>query len=161
MLTRWFLLFAAVPGPAYAVDQTLCQALNGLKHAAATSGPQRVTIFKQEEMTFACGRRIDAPAQVAFCDAAAAPVGVEFTHVFPWLVFDCLHAQKLKPGLTLLDQYTGIQHRKKLVHLWAQWTDGARIDVRFRATADFGTEPEFKDYWGTYELVVWWPGLSQ
>jgi len=107
-------------------------------------------------MTFACGRDKGNPAQDAFCLAAADPVGIEFTHEFPWLVFDCLSARGLHPTVQTVDQYTGTR-RKKVSHLWSGWKDGTRIDVRFIPTGDFGAEPKFRDYWGSYELAIWQP----
>lgn len=158
MLSRLLLLFAVASWPASAKEAALCSALENLKHEAVTSGPQRIAIFKQEEMTFACGRNLAVPAQVAFCDAAAGPVGLEFTHVFPWLVVDCLRAQRVQSSTALANQYTGIRHRKKIMHVWAGWKDGTRLDIRFRPDGDFGAEPRFKDYWGAYEMVIWLPG---
>ena len=161
MLLRWFLPIAAlISTPALAKDEALCGALENLKREAETSGPQRVEIFKQEAMTFACGRTVEAQAQVDFCDAAAGPVGLEFTHVFPWLIHGCLRDQHIKPELELADQYTGVRHRKKIVHLWAGWPDGVRMDIRYRPTGDFGADRKFRDYWGAYELVVWQPRSS-
>lgn len=161
MLVRWFILVSALlSSPIMAADQKLCGAVENLKREAARSGPQRIAIFKQEEMTFACGRTVEMDAQVAFCDAAADPVGLEFTHVFPWLIYDCLRDQRVRPGLDVVDQYTGIQRRKKIVHLWAGWPDGAQVDIRFQPSGEFGTGPQFKDYWGAYELVIWQPRSS-
>ncbi len=108
-------------------------------------------------MTFACGRTTAVKAQVEFCDAALAPVGFEFTHIFPWLIFDCLKAEHIKPQLETVDQYTGIAKRNKVKHLWAGWPDGTRIDILFRPTDNLGLEPKWRDYWGAYELVIWLP----
>jgi len=156
MVWRWsMLLFALLASPALAVDHSFCQALDRLKVAARTE-PQHVAVIKQDAMTFACGRRKDAEEEVAFCDAAAKSVGIEFTHVFPWLIVDCLRAEHIKPGLETVDQYTGTS-RKKVRHLWANWRDGTDLDVRFKPTADLGTDAKFKDYWGNYELVIWEP----
>jgi hypothetical protein len=48
-----------------------------------------------------------------------------------------------------------LRHRRKITRLWAGWRDGTRIDIRFKPSGDFGTAPEFRDYWGAYELVIW------
>lgn len=161
MLVRWLIpLSALISSPVLAADQKLCGAMENLKREATRSGPQRVAIFKQEEMTFACGHKVEVDAQIAFCDAAAGSVGLEFTHAFPWLIYDCLRDWGIKPGLDVVDQYTGIKRRKKIVHLWAGWREGTRIDIRFQPSGDFGNGPQFKDYWGAYELVIWQPRLS-
>ena len=157
MMAHWLtpLVLLAVT-PAWANDGQLCRALQDLRKESAVSGPQRIAIFKEEEMTFACGRNKSVTAQSAFCDAAATEVGLEFTHKFPWLVYDCLRVESIRPQLQKIDQYTGI-NRKKVVHLRAKWPDGTAIEVAFEPSGDFGPQPRFKDYWGAYKLVVWRP----
>ena len=108
-------------------------------------------------MTFACGKTDKIQAQVEFCTTAFAAVGIEFTHSFPWEVYDCLKSQHITPHLVLVDQYTGLRKRKKITHLSAQWKDGTRIDIRFKASGDYSDQPAFKDYWGAYMVVVWSP----
>jgi hypothetical protein len=106
--------------PAKAADAALCAALEGLRaEAIASRTPQRVAVFKMEEMTFACGKTSTAQAQVDFCSAALGAVGIEFTHAFPWKVHDCLKSQHIAPQLVLVDQYTGIRKRKKILRLSA------------------------------------------
>jgi hypothetical protein len=155
MRLRWILsVLALIAAPASAADRQFCSALDDVKAEAVRSGPQRIGIVKTEAMTFACSRSRGATVQEAFCSAAAGPVGVEFTHVYPWLIYDCLRAERLQPGVETADQYTGMS-RPKALHLWAEWRDGTRIDIRFEPSGDFGPEPRFKDYWGSYELVIW------
>ncbi len=150
------LLCAAAP--AHAADKEFCAALDGLRAEAANRGePQRIAVFKEEEMTFACGRGDEMAAQKAFCDAALNQVGVEFTHAFPWYVRDCLASASVRPSMELVDQYTGLRNRKKVVHMWGQWKDGIRLDVHFDPSGDFGDQPKFRSYWGVYRLVVWRP----
>jgi hypothetical protein len=147
---------ALLASPAFATDHEFCRALDRLRVAAHTE-PQRVAILKQDAMTFACEKRKGLETEKAFCNAAAKSVGIEFTHVFPWLIVDCLQAEHIKPGLETVDQYTGIAGREKVRHLWANWRDSTHLDIRFKPTADFGTDAKFKDYWGGYELVLWKP----
>jgi hypothetical protein len=66
-----------------------------------------------------------------------------------------LRRQNARPFAELVDQYTGLQGRKKIRHLWGRWTDGVRIDVQFEPLGDFSSDPKFKDYWGEYRLTVW------
>jgi len=157
MRTRWaVILIASISNPAFAADRGLCQALDVVKESAR-GGPQRITILKRDDETFACRRRTDAgPAVKAFCEAAAEPVGVEFTDKFPWLIYDCLRSEHLAPWVTTVDRYTGMG-KKKATHLWGRWRDGTRLDIRFVPTGDSGPKPEFKNYWGDYELVIWRP----
>jgi len=108
-------------------------------------------------MTFGCGRRKEVVAQDRFCAAARDAVGLEFTHGFPWKIYDCLTRLGVRPSVALVDQYTGIRYRKKITHRWAAWGDGARLDVRFKPSGDFSKDIQFRDYWGAYELVVWRP----
>jgi len=144
--------------PTGAADAAFCAALEGLRsEAIASREPQRVAVFKMEPMTFACGKTSKAQAQVDFCSAALGAVGIEFTHAFPWEVHDCLMSQHIAPQLVLVDQYTGIRQRKKISRLSAGWKDGTRIDVRFEPAGDYSDQPEFKDYWGAFRVVVWSP----
>jgi hypothetical protein len=156
MRTEWALILVPlISYPAFATDGGLCRALDVLKEEAARSGPQRMTVLKRDDETMACGWRTDAALAVkAFCNAAVEPVGVEFTHKYPWLIYDCLRGAHLRPSVTTVDQYTGMK-RKKVVHLWAGWRDGARLDIRFVPKGDAGPQPKFRDYWGDYELVIW------
>jgi hypothetical protein len=108
-------------------------------------------------MSFTCQRKRGVAAQAAFCAAAVGAVGFEFTHIFPWKVYDCLRERGLSPSVTVVDQYTGFTNRKKVAHLWAGWSDGTRLDIRFQPSGDFSDEPQFKDYWGSYSMVVWHP----
>lgn len=148
----------AIASPAIAADTAFCTSLEGLKtQAIASKTPQRVAVFKMEEMTFACGKTDKIIAQADFCTAALAAVGLEFTHVFPWKVYDCLMSQHITPQLVLVGQYTGIQKRKKISRLSAAWKDGTRIDVRFEPSGDLSDQPEMRDYWGAYKVVVWSP----
>lgn len=148
----------AFASTANAAEGNLCGALEGLKIEAQSShAPQRISIFKVDPMEFACGRTELILAQDTFCAAAGEEVGIEFTHAFPWKIWGCLKAQHIRPGLELVDQYTGLKNRKKVRHLWARWHDGTRLDILFEPTGDEGTEPRFKDYWGVYKLVVWRP----
>ena len=151
-------LCALTASPACAEDKPLCAALDGLKTEARVSGmPQRVSVIKEEEMTFACQRRKEVAAQDAFCKAAMDAVGLEFTHAFPWKVRDCLVHAGIHPGMALADQYSGLRHHKKIGHLWAGWRDGTRIDILFKPSGDFGDTPMYRDYWGRYDVVVWRP----
>ena len=151
------LLVLVLPTCAHASDDNLCAALDKLRLFAAHSSQQRVTIYKQAAWEFACGARKDLTEQKAFCNAASESVGLEFTDVFPWLVFDCLHKEGMTSSIHTLNEYTGIKNRKKIDHLWAGWHDGTRLDIRFKPTGDFGNEPKFKDFWGNYEMVIWKP----
>ena len=158
MIARWLsIMLALLSGPACAADRGFCQALDTLRKEAARSGPQRVSVIKDEAMTFACELTKGAPAEKAFCDAAADAVGIEFTHKYPWLIFDCLEKSEVTAKLELADQYTGISGRKKIRHLWARWHDGTRLDILFRPGGDLGDGLEYKDYWGRYDMVVWKP----
>ena len=144
--------------PASAGDAAFCTALEGLRtEAIASRTPQRVAVFKMESMTFACGKTNKTQAQVDFCSAALGAVGIEFTHAFPWEVYDCLKSQHIAPQLVLVNQYTGIRKRKKISRLSAGWKDGTRIDIQFEPSGDYSDQPEFKDYWGAYRVVVWSP----
>lgn len=157
-LGLWLSLGMLSATPALAADAPFCAALRALGQEARTSGEaQRVAVLKQEAMVFACGRTNDVAAQRAFCDAALGAVGVEFTHAFPWKVYDCLKRDQLRPKVEQVDQYTGLRGRRKIVHLSAGWKDGTRLDIRFHPDGDFGDAPEFKDYWGFYRLVIWRP----
>jgi hypothetical protein len=143
---------------AHAADAAFCTALDGLRAEAMNRGaPQRIAVLKGEAMTFACGRDAEVAAQKVFCDTALNQVGVEFTHAFPWYVRDCLSSDGVRSSIKLLDQYTGLRDRKKIVHMWGQWKDGIRIDVHFEPSGDFGDQPRFRSYWGAYKLVVWRP----
>lgn len=145
-----------VAAPAHATDAAFCAALDGLRTETTNTGvPQRIAVIKEEEMTFACRRNADVGAQVAFCDAALNQVGVEFTHAFPWYVRDCFSSSGVRLSIESVDQYTGLRDRKKIAHMWGRWRDGTRIDVRFQPSGDFGDQPKFRGYWGTYSLVVW------
>lgn len=149
------LSFAA---PASADEASLCSALADLKLEAQNSGsPQRISVLKDEPMVFVCGRKKDVPVQDAFCSAAFHAVGLEFTHVFPWEIYDCLKSQGVRPSLTLVDQYTGIKRRKKVTHLWAAWGNGTRIDISYEPTRNFADDAELRDYFGVYRLVIWRP----
>jgi hypothetical protein len=149
------LALVCLPQPARAADAGFCRALDGLKQAARISGKtQRVSIMKTDEQVFACRRAKEIAAQERFCSAAAEPVGTEFTHVFPWLVHDCLVTAHISPAMETVDAYTGIG-RSRISHMQATWPDGARLDIRFTpAPAAFDTEPQFKDYLGIYELTI-------
>ncbi|WP_420382838.1 hypothetical protein [Novosphingobium sp.] len=157
MFARCFLAtLALISSPVLATETTLCQALDGLKTEAERAGPQRINIFKQKVMTFACGATKNVSAQSAFCTAAAEPVGIEFIDKFPWLIYDCLRNEDVSPALIFSDQYTGI-NRKKITRLSAKWRDGMRLDISFTPTGDFGPKPKFREFWGTYTLSVWRP----
>jgi len=157
MRSAWLCLLglSLVPSLAVAAEPDLCQALKDLKTEALASGiPQRVGVIKEDVMTFACMHSASA-AERAFCNAAAQAVGIEFTHAFPWRVERRLAAEGVPARMETVDgQYTGLRDRKKVMHLWASWRDGARLDIRFEPSGDFGSE---KDYWGTYRLVIWRP----
>ena len=158
---RWlwpFLGSALLSSPAMAAHDDFCRALTNLRDEARSSGdPQHVDVLKEEAMTFACRRRGEVRAQAAFCDAALDAVGVEFTHAFPWYVYDCLRAAHLRPAVETVDQYTGLRARKKVRHLWAAWDDGTRLDIRFEPSGDFSDDARLRDYWGAYALVIWRP----
>lgn len=157
---RWLAVIAVLSfaAPAGAAEGSLCLALADLRLEAQSSGsPQRISVFKDEPMVFACGRKKEVPAQDAFCSAAFDAVGLEFTHIFPWKVYDCLKIQGANPNVTLVDQYTGIQKRKKVTHLWAAWGDGTRVDINFEPTGNFADDAEYRDYFGVYRLVIWRP----
>jgi hypothetical protein len=121
---RWswlFLAFALVTSPAATEEDSLCQTLNNLWVEAHSSGnPQRVAILKEEAMTFACVKNKEVEAQAAFCTAAFGAVGREFTHAFPWVIYECLRASHIKPDVETVEQYTGIRARKKVRHLRAR-----------------------------------------
>lgn len=149
------LALLALAGPVDAAETGLCTALAKLKTEARISrSDQEITVFKEEEMAFACKRRRDVAAQVSFCSAAAKAVGVEFTHAFPWRIHECLTKAGIRPRLTLADQYTGMTGRKKIRYLTGSWRDATRIEIRFVPTGDFGDEAEFKDYYGYYRLTI-------
>ena len=142
------------PGSAQA-GNGLCKTIDGLRREAARSETrQTVSIFKEEPMTFACGKVKGVQAQDDFCREAMSAIGLEFTHRFPWVVRDCLIKEALRPEFQTVDQYTGLADHAKIVHLSATWKDGARIEVSFEPSGDFGGAPDFKDYWGEYRLSV-------
>jgi hypothetical protein len=133
----------------------LCAEMENLRAVAArTHRPQEVFVVKTEPMTFGCGRTADNPAQNAFCRAALDATDLEFTHGFPWVVYDCLRSLGLDPALETTAQYTGIVDRRRITHLTAQWADGGQIEIRYVPSGDFGDEPEFLGYWGRYHLVI-------
>jgi hypothetical protein len=152
------LLAMSVPLAAQAGTSSpkLCAALAGLREAAKSAGtPQRVSVIKVKDLTVGCGHGRD-PAPTRFCALTTEEISIEFTHVFPWQVVDCLEADGVHPVLEQADLYTGMS-RKRIVHLAGRWRDGARIDVRFTPMGDSGDDPRFKDYWGRYDVVVWRP----
>jgi hypothetical protein len=106
-------------------------------------------------MTFACELTRGVVSHEAFCSSAMQAIGLEFTHAFPWRVYDCLRREGLRIGVTTVDQYTGMTHRKKVTHLWAGWADGSRLDIRFDPMGDLSQDPRSRDYWGIYRMVVW------
>jgi len=156
MLLISFALLGTVA--ARASEPTLCNALSNLKAEAERSNEaERVALIKEEEMTFACRRAKEVAAQDRFCRAALDEIGVEFTHRFPWAIAECLRRQGAHPSLELVDQYTGLRDHKKIRHLWAGWKNGTRIDISYKPLGDFTNDPQFKDYWGEYQLTVWRP----
>jgi hypothetical protein len=159
MRILWFALaLGSLSSPAVAAGKDFCRALIDLKNEARSTGdPQHVAVLKVEAMTFACERNEGVAAQVAFCTAAGKAVGLEFTHEFPWLVYDCLRAAHITPGVETIEQYTGLRARKKMTRLWASWPDGTRLDIRFQPLGDFADAAELRDYWGSYKLVIWQP----
>jgi hypothetical protein len=160
-----------ISAAAHGANVAFCDAMTGLKsEALRTDSAQRVAILKIEPMTFACERNRSIAAQVAFCSAAMKAVGIEFTHAFPWAVYDCLRQSGIRPNVSMVDQYTGLSNkkRKKVTHLWAGWPDGARLDIQFDGSAQYPDEdpdywqslaqdPQFKNYWGIYRVVIWKP----
>ena len=135
----------------------LCDTLSGLeKEAALSRKSARIIVFADEPMEFACGHAKNAPAQLAFCSAAMEAVGLEFKHMFPWRVADCLRGARVHPGTKEVAQYTGTNWRK-ITHLTAGWPDGVRIDIRHVPRDDAGDPSPLKGYYGRYEMVVWKP----
>jgi hypothetical protein len=133
----------------------LCVALEELRAVAArTHQPQQVYVIKAEAMASGCGRSDDTSTQRAFCEAALNAIGIEFTHSFPWAIYDCLRQRRVSPVLETSAQYTGLVHRRRITHLTARWSDGGRIEIRYVPSGDFSNEPEFRGYWGRYDLVI-------
>lgn len=144
--------------PAFAESQNLCTALDALKNETQSSGEvQRVAVIKVEPMTVACTKTAVVSVQNEFCSAVLETVSLEFTHVFPWLVYDCLQRSNVHSNTMQNEQYTGLGKRKKISRLWTGWSDGTRLDIQFVPTGNWGDQPRMRDYWGRYNVVVWRP----
>ena len=146
----------ASPALAASSETRLCMALQTLRHEAERAHrPLGIVFIKAEAMSSACSRDPTNVAQRQFCEAALNAVGIEFTHAFPWMIYDCLMARNIRPIAETSVQYTGmVAHPRRLIHLAAAWPNGTRIDIRFLADGDFGPQPEFQGYWGRYEMIV-------
>jgi hypothetical protein len=144
------------PAVAATTETRLCVALESLRlEAERTHRPQHIIFIKAEAMSSACARDEKIEVQRQFCEDALNEIGVEFSHAFPWAIYDCLVARGIRPAAETSVQYTGmVAHRRRLIHLSAAWPNGTRIDIRFLATGDFGPQPEFRGYWGRYKLIV-------
>jgi hypothetical protein len=152
-------LLMTAPAQAATAQERLCTALESLRlEAERLHRPQRITFIKAAAMSSACARGPGKAVQRQFCPAALDAVGIEFTHAFPWMIYDCLVARGIRPNAETSVQYTGlVAHRRRLLHLRAAWPDRARIDILFLPTGDFGPEPEFRGYWGRYKMIVTGP----
>jgi hypothetical protein len=145
----------AAPAHAQRADPDLCRAMDDLRAAASfTHQAQHVFVIKAAPMESGCGRTEDTQVQRAFCQAAINAIGVEFTHKFPWAIYDCLRSRGRLPTLETTAQYTGLVHRRRITHLTSRLAGGGRIDIRYVPTGDFSDEPEFRGYWGRYDLVI-------
>ncbi len=149
------ILLAATP--VHAAEDPFCAALEDLRVEARQSHePRRIAIIHVEPENMAC-RRDKTSVDDAFCSAAVDRLGLEALHAFPWLIRDCLSKADAHPYTQTVDQYTMFKNRPKITRLWAEWPDGGRLDIQFRPDRDFGDLPKYKDYWGSYEMTVWYP----
>jgi hypothetical protein len=139
-----------------AAQSAFCRALDAVAAEARRSEkPQEFAIIKaaDEPFAFMC-RRGKAPTARDFCSAAMPVVGLEFTHVFPWRVYDCLVKGGVRPKLERTEQYTGLVGRNRIVHLQSTFRNRSMIEVRWRPSGDFSDDAEFKGYYGEYQVVV-------
>ena len=142
--------------------KAFCVALADLAEVAATTGQtQDVAVLAVEPtmdelMVSACSRRSEVAAQVAFCDSVAKHVSMEFTHVFPWMVDDCLRAAGAEPTRETVDEYTGLGNRSgKIIGLRSILRSGVTLDIRFTPAPDQeSAAPRLRGLYGRYELTL-------
>jgi hypothetical protein len=111
-------------------------------------------LIKRADWEFGCGYDSGRAAERRFCSATHGAVGLEFTHAFPWSVYDCLVRDGVRPVIETSDQYTGLVDRKRIVRLRASWRKGVSVDIDYEAEADSSDAPEFRGYFGTYKMNV-------
>jgi hypothetical protein len=149
---RWIATLAAstllLISPAANAAGTLCAELTALTaYAGASPEPLHINAWLDPDV-FACG-----PTSVdtrAFCNAAIEASGIEFAHIYPWRLRDCLAARGIRSHITQQAGWTGLARRKRIVHLTARLGDGMALDVRWKPDGDAGL-------YGKYALTIWRP----
>lgn len=158
-MKRWLfaLMTLIIATPTFAAEVPVCAALETLRAEVRSSHePARIAVFNTVPESVAC-RRGNTAAQADLCSAVMPSLGIEQMHRFPWLIRDCLNQAGIPSYTEQVDQQTMLKNRKKITHLWAGWRDGGRIDIRFRSADTSGTHDRYSDYFGTYELTIWYP----
>jgi uncharacterized membrane protein YraQ (UPF0718 family) len=131
---------AANAGPAAAQEAAppdFCRALDAIADEARRSGkPQNVSVVQDGDfMTFACTHRKTRSGH-AFWEVAARTVSWEFTHVFPWMVADCLVKAGVQPQLQRTNGYTGLVGRNRIVGLRAMLGGAVRLGLAWEPYPD-------------------------
>ncbi|MBV9523266.1 MAG: hypothetical protein JO010_10765 [Alphaproteobacteria bacterium] len=129
-----------------------CRALEAVAAEARRSGvAQEVSVVQDGDiMTFACTHRRTRSGR-AFCKVAARTVSWEFTHVFPWMVDDCLTHAGVRPALERTDEYSGLVERNRIVRLRATLKGGVALDLRWEPFEDAKGRDAYR---GIYRLEM-------
>ena len=147
------LLFA---GPVHAQANGVCDALaNVVRQAEATGQPQRITLYKYEEMAMWCNLSED-PVRNAYCRSVIDGISIEFHHIYPWTIERCLRAEGARPRTEVVPAYTGMS-AGRIDHLTAALPGGMSLDLQYTPDNDPTDQGEFSGYYGRYDLVVWKP----
>jgi hypothetical protein len=149
-------VLTATPCAARPDRADFCKALFDLARQARLTGePQRIAIFMDVPMQTACELSKDR-VRDDYCRTALDATGLEFRHLYPWTVTDCLRAQGAKPRMETSHAFPGLKLRR-IDHLAAGLPGGVRLDLRYTPDPDSGRDGDMRDYYGRYDLVVWRP----
>jgi hypothetical protein len=139
-------LLASSPTPAAAHERkAFCDALRQAERGLSDQ-PLSITIFKLEPFELACARPDE---QAYLCKALLAQLPLEHTHLYPYMVRDCLEGwgRAVKIGTT--DGLTGLKARK-IVRLESRSPKGVAWLLTFTPDPD----NSLGGYFGRFDLTL-------
>lgn len=156
---RWIVLLsiAAISGCATEADDPhLCPALGRvISNSELRGGSHSIRVIQLAPGELACTQQRGFPSDRGYCAATLSEVGLEFPHLYPWLVRDCLLAMGGRTQTDTVDEYSGLTGREKIVRLESILEDGTTVSLRFYPEDEGGPETgQLAHYFGTWHLRV-------
>lgn len=135
----------------------ICAALDRLAAGAvATRRGQEVSVLTLAPFEIGCAPAHDAAGAGAFCEAVAMHTSMEFTHVFPWQIHDCLRGVGVPVSIETVAEHTGVIGRAKIVRLSARTQAGVAVEIVYTPEPEAAPDPNpfMRHRYGRYRLTL-------